>query len=158
MATNYSILVGVELQTKQIKEQLNSVSRGAKINIDTSSVRQASQDINNLALDFNAANEVFSKTIRVIGSLANQVLELDTALTEYKKVSDLSGQALDKYVAKLSRVGLTVGRTGKPNRSEPGRRDGKPAPRTAPKPLKASRALSLQHKDEISLSVNVRNH
>ena len=120
MATNYSILVGVELQTKQIKEQLNSVSRGAKINIDTSSVGQASQDINNLALDFNAANEVFSKTIRVIGSLANQVLELDTALTEYKKVSDLSGQALDKYVAKLSKVGLTVGRTGKPNRSEPG--------------------------------------
>lgn len=120
MATNYNILVGVELQTKQIKEQLNSVSRGAKINIDTSSVRQASQDINNLALDFNAANEVFSKTIRVIGSLANQVLELDTALTEYKKVSDLSGQALDKYVAKLSKVGLTVGRTGKPNRSEPG--------------------------------------
>lgn len=120
MATNYSILVGVELQTKQIKEQLNSVSRGTKINIDTSSVRQASQDINNLALDFNAANEVFSKTIKVIGSLANQVLELDTALTEYKKVSDLSGQALDKYVAKLSKVGLTVGRTGKPNRSEPG--------------------------------------
>ena len=127
MATNYSILVDVELQTKQIKEQLNSVSRGAKINIDTSSVRQASQDINNLALDFNAANEVFSKTIRVIGSLANQVLELDTALTEYKKVSDLSGQALDKYVAKLSKVGLTVGRTGKPNRSEPVCCDGKAA-------------------------------
>ena len=127
MATNYSILVDVELQTKQIKEQLNRASRGAKINIDTSSVRQASQDINNLALDFNAANEVFSKTIRVIGSLANQVLELDTALTEYKKVSDLSGQALDKYVAKLSKVGLTVGRTGKPNRSEPVCCDGKAA-------------------------------
>lgn len=120
MATNYSILVGVELQTKQIEQQLSGIGKKAKIDIDTSSVRQASQDINDLALDFNAANDVFSKTIKIIGSLADQVLELDNALTEYKKVSDLSGTALDNYVDKLSKVGLTVGRTGKPNRSEPG--------------------------------------
>lgn len=142
---NYSILVDVSLQTKQIQEQLNKV-KGAKIDIDTSSVKQASQDINDLALDFNAANTVFSKTIDIISSLAGQVLELDSALTEYKKVSDLSGSALDDYVDKLSKVGLTVGRTGKPNRSEPGRWDGKPAPRTAPKPLKALRALQLQYR------------
>ena len=141
---NYSILVDVSLQTKQIQEQLNKV-KGAKIDIDTSSVKQASQDINDLALDFNAANTVFSKTIDIISSLAGQVLELDSALTEYKKVSDLSGSALDDYVDKLSKVGLTVGRTGKPNRSEPGRWDGKPALRIAPKPLKASRALQLQY-------------
>ena len=94
---NYSILVDVSLQTKQIQEQLNKV-KGAKIDIDTSSVKQASQDINDLALDFNAANTVFSKTIDIISSLAGQVLELDSALTEYKKVSDLSGSALDDYV------------------------------------------------------------
>ena len=97
MATNYSILVGVELQTKEIEKQLNNVSKKAKISIDSSSVRQARQDINDLALDFNTANEVFSKAIQVIGSLAEQVLELDTALTEYKKVSSLSGAALDDY-------------------------------------------------------------
>ena len=158
MAVNYSILVGVELQTKDIQKQLNSATKGTKIDIDTSSLKRASQDIKDLELDFNAANEVFSKTIDIIGSLASQVLELDSALTEYKKVSNLSGAAFDTYVDKLSKMGLAVGRTGKPKRSEPGRRDGKPAPRTAPKPLKASRALSLQHKDEISLSVNVRNH
>lgn len=143
---NYKILVDVELQTKQIEQQLTNVSKKAKIDIDTKSVRQASQDIRDLELDFNAANEVFSKTVDIIGSLAGQVLELDNALTEYRKVSDLSGQALDDYVDKLSKVGLTVGRTGKPNRSEPGRWDGKPAPRTAPKPLKASRALQLQYR------------
>lgn len=143
---NYKILVDVELQTKQIEQQLTNVSKKAKIDIDTKSVRQASQDIRDLELDFNAANEVFSKTVDIIGSLAEQVLELDNALTEYRKVSDLSGQALDDYVDKLSKVGLTVGRTGKPNRSEPGRWDGKPAPRTAPKPLKASRALQLQYR------------
>ncbi len=147
---NYSILVDVSLQTEQIQKQLNKV-KGAKIDIDTSSVKQASQDINDLALDFNAANTVFSKTIDIISSLAGQVLELDNALTEYKKVSDLSGSALDDYVDKLSKVGLTVGRTGKPNRSEPGRWDGKPAPRIAPKPLKASRALQLQYEMRLCL-------
>lgn len=120
MAVNYSILVGVELQTKDIQKQLNSAAKGTKIDIDTSSLKRASQDIKDLELNFNAANEVFSKTIDIIGSLASQVLELDSALTEYKKVSDLSGEALDDYVSKLSEMGLQVGRTGKPNRSEPG--------------------------------------
>lgn len=120
MAVNYSILVGVELQTKQIEQQLSGISKKARIDIDTSSLKQARQDIKDLELDFNAANEVFSKTIDIIGSLAGQVLELDSALTEYKKVSDLSGAALDNYVDKLSKMGLAVGRTGKPNRSEPG--------------------------------------
>ena len=142
---NYSILVDVSLQTKQIQEQLNKV-KGAKIDLDTSSVRKASQDIQDLELNFNSANEVFSKTIDIISSLAGQVLELDNALTEFKKVSDLSGSALDDYVDSLSKMGLAVGRTGKPNRSEPGRWDGKPALRTAPKPLKASRALQLQYR------------
>ena len=157
MAVNYSILVGVELQTKDIQKQLNSAAKGTKIDIDTSSLKQARQDIKDLALDFNAANEVFSKTIDIIGSLASQVLELDSALTEYKKVSDLSGAALDDYVDKLSKMGLAVGRTGKPNRSEPGRWDGKPAPRTAPKPLKASRALQLQYRMRY-VYMNVGNH
>lgn len=157
MAVNYSILVGVELQTKQIEQQLSGISKKAKIDIDTSSLKKASQDIKDLELDFNAANEVFSKTIDIIGSLASQVLELDSALTEYKKVSDLSGQALDNYVDKLSKMGLAVGRTGKPNRSEPGRWDGKPAPRTAPKPLKASRALQLQYGMRHA-HMNVGNH
>ena len=48
------------------------------------------------------------------------MLELDTSITEFRKVSDLSGSALDDYVSTLSKMGLAVGRTGKPNRSEPG--------------------------------------
>lgn len=116
---NYSILVDVNLQTQQIKEQLNKI-KGAKIDLDTSSVKQASRDIQDLELNFNSANEVFSKTIDIISSLASQVLELDNSITEFKKVSDLSGSSLDDYVSKLSKMGLAVGRTGKPNRSEPG--------------------------------------
>jgi hypothetical protein len=49
---NYSILVDVNLQTKQIQEQLNKV-KGAKIDLDTSSIKQASKDIQDLELNFN---------------------------------------------------------------------------------------------------------
>ena len=115
----YSILVDVNLQTKQIQEQLNKV-KCAKIDLDSSSIRQASKDIQDLELNFNSANEVLSKTIDIVSSLASQVLELDTSITEFRKVSDLSGSALDDYVSTLSKMGLAVGRTGKPNRSEPG--------------------------------------
>ena len=115
----YSILVDVNLQTQQIREQLSKI-KGAKIDLDTSSFKQASKDIQDLELNFNSANEVFSKTIDIISSLASQVLELDNSITEFRKVSNLSGSTLDDYVSKLSKMGLTVGRTGKPNRSEPG--------------------------------------
>ena len=56
-----------------------------------------------------------------------QVKNLDDAMTDFKKVSDLQGAALDKYVAKLSQSGREVARTGKPNRSEPVCCDGKAA-------------------------------
>lgn len=39
------------------------------------------------------------------------LLEFDKALTEFKKVSDLSGEALDKYTKKLGSLGAEVSRT-----------------------------------------------
>ena len=170
MAVNYSVVVQAELDLKKIKEQLKEVSsngvdlkvHGAaqgKKEIDdvTKSTRQLNEAGQDLELTFNVAHEVFSKFLSVVKDMAGQVYELDAALTEFKKVSDLSGSALDDYVDKLSQLGQAVGRTGKPNRSEPVCCDGKAAQRTAPKPLKASRALSLQHEDEICLSVIINN-
>ena len=68
-----------------------------------------------------------SKCVDIIEKMTDQVFELDTSLTEFKKVSDLSGSALDSYVDKLSDMGKEVARTGKPNRSEPVCCDGKAA-------------------------------
>ena len=170
MAVNYSVVVQAELDLKKIKEQLKEVSsngidlkvHGAaqgKKEIDdvTKSTRQLNEAGQDLELTFNVAHEVFSKFLSVVKDMAGQVYELDAAITEFKKVSDLTGSALDDYVDKLSQLGQEVGRTGKPNRSEPVCCDGKAAQRTAPKPLKASRALSLQHEDEKSLSVIINN-
>ncbi len=140
MAVNYSVVVQAELDLKKIKEQLKEVSsngvdlkvHGAaqgKKEIDdvTKSTRQLNETGQDLELTFNVAHEVFSKFLSVVKDMAGQVYELDDALTEFKKVSDLSGSALDDYVDKLSQLGQEVGRTGKPNRSEPVCCDGKAA-------------------------------
>lgn len=140
MATNYSIIVDAEIDLKKIKEQLKEVaSNGVDLKVHgaaqgkkeiddvTKSTRQLNETGQDLELTFNVAHEVFSKFLSVVKDMAGQVYELDAALTEFKKVSDLSGSALDDYVDKLSQLGQEVGRTGKPNRSEPVCCDGKAA-------------------------------
>lgn len=140
MAVNYSVVVQAELDLKKIKEQLKEVaSNGVDLKVHgaaqgkkeiddvTKSTRQLNEAGQDLELTFNVAHEVFSKFLSVVKDMAGQVYELDAALTEFKKVSDLSGSALDDYVDKLSQLGQEVGRTGKPNRSEPVCCDGKAA-------------------------------
>lgn len=121
--SNYSILVDVELETSTIKKQLDEASKNIKINLDTKNAKQDIEDLSyameDTSLTFQAANEIFSRSIEVISSMVDQVYELDTALTEFKKVSDLSGSALDDYVTKLSNMGQAVARTGKPKRQAP---------------------------------------
>ena len=140
MAVNYSVVVQAELDIKKIKEQLKEVaSNGVDLKVHgaaqgkkeiddvTKSTRRLNKTGQDLELTFNVAHEVFSKFLSVVKDMAGQVYELDAALTEFKKVSDLSGSALDDYVDKLSQLGQEVGRTGKPNRSEPVCCDGKAA-------------------------------
>ena len=138
-SSNYSILIDAQLNLDDIEKKLKS--KKYEIPLDTSSIKSGKKDIDNavqstenlndagkdLELTFNVANEVFNKFTSVIKDMASQVYELDDALTQFKKVSDLNGQALDEYADKLSKIGQTVGRTGKPNRSEPVCCDGKAA-------------------------------
>lgn len=117
--SNYSILFDVEFETKQVERALQQVKRNMKspkFELDTSgaqdSVKKLGRSMGDVQLTFNAANEVFRTTIDVIKSMSEQVYELDGALTEFRKVSDLSGQALDDYVGKLQIMGDEVARTG----------------------------------------------
>lgn len=168
-SSNYSISVDVDLNLKDIDSQLKSKKYG--ITLDTSGVKSAKDAIDktaqstknlgdtteNVAVTYQQFRQVLDLATSALSNMYEQVRNLDSATTELKKVSDLQGASLDKYVSKLSKMGQTVGRTGKPNRSEPVCCDGKAAQRTAPKPLKALRALSLQHEDEICLSVIINN-
>ena len=168
-SSNYSISVDVDLNLKDIDSQLKSKKYG--ITLDTSGVKSAKDTIDktaqstknlgdtteNVAVTYQQFRQVLDLATSALSNMYEQVRNLDSATTELKKVSDLQGASLDKYVSKLSKMGQIVGRTGKPNRSEPVCCDGKAAQRTAPKPLKALRALSLQHEDEICLSVIINN-
>ena len=123
MANNYSVLIGVELDTKNVQQQLNQNLKNLKADLDTKNAVKGMQDLDSatedVSLTFQAANEIFSKSIEIIGAMVEQVYELDAAMIEFQKVSDLSGQALDDYIVKLSDMGSTVARTGKPKCQAP---------------------------------------
>lgn len=173
--SNYSILVDVQLQEESIKKQLRDIqnNKDTKLKIGVTAdgaertkkeldgVTQSTKNLDNSTKDlmftYQQYRQVLDSVINITEKMYQSVKSLDDAQTELKKVSDLQGAALDSYTKKLSESGKAVARTGKPNRSEPVCCDGKAAQRTAPKPLKALRALSLQHEDEICLSVIINN-
>ena len=118
MASQYSILVDVDFSTSQIQQKLQNAAKNTKINfdVDSGSIDQAAKSAKNLGLTFQEANLIMSKSLDIITSMVEEVYALDSSLTEFKKVSDLSGASLENYTNKLSAIGKTVARTGKPKR------------------------------------------
>lgn len=118
--SNYSILVDVELDTSNIQKQLD---KNAKVQLNTTDAIKSLLGLDNAmedtSLTFQAANEVFSTTKDILMSMVNQVYELDSAIIEFQKVSDLTGEALDNYVQKLNSMGDSVAKTGKPKCQAP---------------------------------------
>lgn len=97
MASNYSISVDVLLNTSSVRSQLDNLGEALRAG--------------NIGLTFQEANLIMSKSLDIIEDMVDQVYELDGALTEFKKVSDLAGDSLDRYVDGLAEAGQTVGRT-----------------------------------------------
>ena len=110
MASQYSILVDVDFSTSQIQQKLQNAAKNTKINfdVDSGSIDQAAKAAENLGLTFQEANLIMSKSLDIITSMVDEVYALDSSLTEFKKVSDLSGASLDNYTNKLSAIGKTV--------------------------------------------------
>ena len=136
-AEAWKINVGVKLDTSKIQSDLNkalqSKSTTVKVKTDgsmsklageTDKLNQSTQDVINT---YQVFSQILNKSVEAIKSMASATIELDSAMTEFKKVSDLSGKSLDSYVNNLTKVGQSVARTGKPNRSEPVCCDGKAA-------------------------------
>lgn len=122
--SNYSIIVDAKLDLESIDDQLKKSRKTIKFDVDSQSAKQQLED---LGLTYQQLQLIASQSIETFKILSEQVFELDGAITEFQKVSDLSGDALDRYVSKLSEAGREVSRTGKPNRSEPVCCDGKAA-------------------------------
>lgn len=124
---NYSILVGVELQTKQIQQELDKISKklkelDLKVSDKASKVIQdvanntdkAKDSANDLSLEWQQAQTIMSKSLEIITAMVDEVYNLDSAMTEFRKVSDLEGTGLESYVSDLTDLGKTVARTGRP--------------------------------------------
>lgn len=62
-------------------------------------------------VEFGLVTDVIQLFSQVIREAVSAVFELDAAVTEFKKVSDLSGDALDDYTEKLGKMGQEVART-----------------------------------------------
>lgn len=135
--TNYSIIADVELELKNAQKQLNEFRKDNKLNLDLNvkgskslsdadgKVKKLDDSTKDLVFTYQQFRQVLDSVVDVTGKMVEQVKTLDAAQTEFRKVSELSGKALDAYQDKLSKAGKTVGRTGKPNRSEPVCTDGK---------------------------------
>ena len=135
MASNndYSILAKVVLDLNNIQSQLNNAAKKVTFKVDGKGIRsvtaeldtmstatqQASKHAEDLGLTYQQARLIMDKCVDTISSMVEQVYTFNSAMTEFKKVSDLRGSGLEGYVQSLSEMGKTVARTGKPNRSEP---------------------------------------
>ena len=90
--------------------QLVQLTQGAQ---DASEqIRGTATAVEESTLSYQEWNVVLNACIDTIKSFAEQTFEMDSALTDFKKVSDLSGDSLDQYVNKLQDLGSTVARTG----------------------------------------------
>lgn len=111
---NYSILVDVELDTAKLKTKLKDATKGAKVKLDSSDIEEAQKQVEKFGLTFQEANLIMNKSLEIISAMVDEVYTLDSAMTEFKKVSSLDGSSLDAYEEKLAKIGKTVARTGKP--------------------------------------------
>lgn len=128
MATsNFSVLVDLVPDVSSLKKKLKNqnieikarVTGTEKVKNLNAAVQDNAEVVEDAALTWQQYREMLNLATRAIESFVGQTMEMDESLTEFKKVSTLSGDELDRYVNKLSEAGKQVARTGKPNRSEP---------------------------------------
>ena len=63
-------------------------------------------------VQFGAITAIIRGVTSGLGDMVKNVYELDGALTEFRKVSDLSGKGLERYTDQAYKAGKTVARTG----------------------------------------------
>ena len=61
---------------------------------------------------YMSVSTVFYQTVRTIRDMINEVVELDGALVELQKVTDLNGASLDEFTKRAYEAATTVAKTG----------------------------------------------
>lgn len=110
-------------ELKDDVKQLGTEAKNTKLELDklNSSLNNSSKETKKLGNDFVATIGKVAKfyvVTQIIQAFTNTmsesieiVKEFDSALTDFKKVSDLSGESLDNYTKKLGELGTEVART-----------------------------------------------
>lgn len=131
MAKNYKVVFQATIDTSQLQAEAQKALGNTSIPFNTKGIKgygAAAKQSAGLLGEFGAQLRNLGSTIPKVGAFAvattaiglftggvrsaiDQVFELDAAVTEFRKVSDLSGEALDDYTDKLSNLGSEVART-----------------------------------------------
>ena len=99
------VIEKTDIQGNKLAGTMTTMSKSA------TKLGQSFSDIITKVAKFYLASLPIRAVQIVITEAIASVKELDSVLTEFKKVSDLSGSSLDEYVDKLTDLGNTVGRT-----------------------------------------------
>lgn len=85
-------------QAPKIAGGYANIGKGAQQSTkDVKKFGSTTLDVTKKVVQFGAVTAVIRGVTSGIGSMVQQTFELDSALTEFKKVSDLSGKGLEKY-------------------------------------------------------------
>lgn len=139
-SSNFQILVNAILDAKNIQAQLDKISQKyatmkVGIDVDTSKLNDALSGLKGLKVGFDDTSTSAEKTSQSIGDIftkvskfggvtlvinelrqslmegVDAVRELDAAVTEYKKVSDLTDEGMKSFVSIAREMGLEVGKS-----------------------------------------------
>lgn len=115
MAGNYKIKIEPILDTAKLNKQLNETKQlklsGAGQTAGNSFASSFGRAIKE-RFKYSIANALIYGTQNAVKSMVNNVMELDKAQTEFRKVSDLSGASLEKFTDQAFKAGQTVAKTG----------------------------------------------
>lgn len=113
-------LKGLNGQVIQNDKKLKGMHRGfastskevEKSNSKLRAFGNESLNVTKKVVQFGAITAVIRGVTSGMGDMVQKTFELDAALTEFKKVSDLSGKGLDQYTDKAFKMGRSVAKTG----------------------------------------------
>ena len=96
-------------RTKESADKMNvSLKESSK---HTATLGSKFLDVTKKVIAFGAVTSLIGGFTKAMYEAVEVVKDFDSAITDFKKVSDTSGQALDAYTKKLGELGVAVGRT-----------------------------------------------
>ena len=101
--------------SQEISKTSSAVSKATKeISKTSDTVETLGNKFDSMGKKIQSINGIFQAVKNVVvnfGQAIEPLLEFEDSLTEFKKVSDLSGEALDEYTKKLGQMGQEVGKS-----------------------------------------------